>query len=199
VIGAVTGLLFILYFRFVAQEMLFFTVGTIFATSYVCDVLHAEKLLAFITAGFIVQNLSKHGHDMIEALERISLPAFVVYFTIKAAGLNLTEHTSGRQGQHGPDDQTPPRSISKRGSSRARKYLFMAAQRHIQRCPIARAWYQHKVDQHRGCKKPRKVALVAMMRKLIGALYHVGRGADYDGSKLFDVQRLVDKGYLPAD
>ena len=89
VIGAVTGLLFILYFRFVAREMIFFTVGTIFATSYVCDVLHAEKLLAFITAGFLVQNLSKHGHDMIEALERISLPVFVVYFTIKAAGLNL--------------------------------------------------------------------------------------------------------------
>jgi Kef-type K+ transport system membrane component KefB len=89
IIGAVTGLLFILYFRFVAREMIFFTVGTIFATSYVCDVLHAEKLLAFITAGFLVQNLSKHGHDMIEALERISLPVFVVYFTIKAAGLNL--------------------------------------------------------------------------------------------------------------
>lgn len=116
----------------------------------------------------------------------------------KAAGLNLVEDTSGREGQHGEDDETPPMRISKRGSSRARKYLFMAAQRHIQRCPLARAWHHHKVDRHQGCNQPKKIALVAMMRKLTRALYHIGRGADYDGSKLFDVERLVDKGYLPA-
>jgi len=89
VIGLATGLLFIAYFRFVAREMLFFTVGAIFVASFVCDIVHAEKLLAFLTAGFIVQNLSRHGHTMIEALESISMPAFVVYFTIKAAELNL--------------------------------------------------------------------------------------------------------------
>lgn len=115
----------------------------------------------------------------------------------KAAGLNLTEDTSGRTGQHNRQDDAPPMRISKRGSSRARKYLYMAAQRHIQDCPIARAWHQHKVAQHTGCDGAKKIALVAMMRKLIGAVYHVGRGADYDGSKLFDVERLVDKGYLP--
>ena len=89
IIGAVTGAVFILYFRFVAQEMIVFTVGAIFVATYACNQLHAEKLLAFITAGFIVQNLSRHGHDMIEALERISLPVFVLYFTLKAADLNL--------------------------------------------------------------------------------------------------------------
>lgn len=117
----------------------------------------------------------------------------------KAAGLNLVEDTSGRQGQHDPEDETPPMHISKRGSSRVRKYLFLAAQRHIRRCPIAQAWYQHKVDQHRGCRRPEKIALVAIMRKLSRALYHIGRGADYDGSKLFDVERLVNKGYLPDE
>lgn len=89
VIGVATGLIFIAYFRFVAREMLFFTVGAIFVASFICDIVHAEKLLAFLTAGFIVQNLSRHGHTMIEALESISMPAFVVYFTIKAAELNL--------------------------------------------------------------------------------------------------------------
>jgi Kef-type K+ transport system membrane component KefB len=89
VIGAVTGLVFILYFRFVSQEMIVFTVGAFFVASYACEQLHAERLLAFITAGFIVQNFSRHGHDMIEALERISLPVFVIYFALQAVDLNL--------------------------------------------------------------------------------------------------------------
>lgn len=117
----------------------------------------------------------------------------------KAAGLNLIEDTSGQEGQHSEDDEVPSMRISKRGSSRARKYLYLAAQRHIQRCPIARAWHQHKIEQHAGCRRPETIALVAMMRKLIRALYHIGRGADYDGSKLFDVDRLTSKGYLPDE
>jgi len=89
VIGGITGLVFILYFRFVSREMIVFTVGAFFVASYACEQLHAERLLAFITAGFIVQNFSRHGHDMIEALERISLPVFVIYFALQAVDLNL--------------------------------------------------------------------------------------------------------------
>ncbi|MGM0559016.1 MAG: cation:proton antiporter, partial [Myxococcota bacterium] len=89
VIGVVMGLVFIGYLRFVAREMLLFTVGVIFAGAAVAKMLHAEMLLAFLVAGFIVQNLSRHGHDMIHALEKISLPVFVVYFMIQAAQLDL--------------------------------------------------------------------------------------------------------------
>ncbi|QDG50718.1 hypothetical protein FIV42_08240 [Persicimonas caeni] len=89
VIGIVTGGLFILYLRFVAREMLLFTVGLIFAAAAVAEMVHAEMLLAFLAAGFIVQNFSKHGHDMIHALEKISLPVFVIYFMIQAAELDL--------------------------------------------------------------------------------------------------------------
>lgn len=89
VIGVVTGLVFIAYLRFVRREELFFTVAVIFATSYVSFALHAETLLAFLTAGFIVQNFSRHGHDMIHALEKISLPVFLVYFMTQAAQLDL--------------------------------------------------------------------------------------------------------------
>jgi Kef-type K+ transport system membrane component KefB len=89
VIGIVMGLVFIAYLRFVAREKLLFTVGVIFAGAAVAKMLHAEMLLAFLVAGFIVQNLSRHGHDMIHALEKISLPVFVVYFMIQAAQLDL--------------------------------------------------------------------------------------------------------------
>lgn len=89
VIGSVTGVIFILYMRFIGREMLFFTVAAIFAASYVCTALHAEALLAFLTAGFIVQNFSKHGHDLIHTLEQISLPVFIIYFMTQAAQLDL--------------------------------------------------------------------------------------------------------------
>ncbi len=89
VIGVVTGALFIVYLRFVGREMLLFTVGIIFAAAAVADMVGAEKLLAFLTAGFVVQNFSKHGHDMIDALEKISLPVFVIYFMTQAAQLDL--------------------------------------------------------------------------------------------------------------
>lgn len=115
----------------------------------------------------------------------------------KAAGLNLVEDTSGQEGQHGAGDETPPMTISKRGSSRARKQLFLAAQRWSQDCPAARAWYRHKVDQHRGCDNAEKLSLVALMRKLIRVLYHIGRGAEYRPSELFEFDRLRNRGYHP--
>lgn len=89
IIGIVTGIIFILYLQFVAREKLLFTVALIFAASYVSQLLHAETLMAFLTAGFIVQNFSRHGHDMIHSLEKISLPVFVIYFMTQAALLDL--------------------------------------------------------------------------------------------------------------
>jgi|GEM_PF-245520 len=89
VVGTVTGLIFIAYMRYVRQEMMLFTVAIIFATSYVCKILHAETLLAFLTAGFIVQNFSRHGHDLIHELEKLSTPVFIVYFMTQAALLDI--------------------------------------------------------------------------------------------------------------
>ncbi|MCA9557083.1 MAG: IS110 family transposase [Myxococcales bacterium] len=97
----------------------------------------------------------------------------------KAAGLNLTEHSSGKRkgGVH----------ISKRGPARVRKYLFIAAMRLVQTDPIVRAWYRRR----RAYTEEAKLrALLAVVRKLARALVHVARGAAFDASKLFDVRRL---------
>jgi transposase len=102
---------------------------------------------------------------------------------LKAMGLNLKEKSSGTvQGQL---------KITKRGPSRVRQYLWLAAFRWIQHDPIAKAWYQRK-KQRDGGRASR--AIVALMRKLAKALYHVGRGAIFDSSKLFDVRRLQLSG-----
>ena len=98
---------------------------------------------------------------------------------LKAMGLNLKEKSSGTiQGQL---------KITKRGPSRVRHYLWLAVFRWIQKDPIANAWYQRK-KQRDGGRASR--AAVALMRKLAKALYHVGRGAVFDSSKLFDTRRL---------
>ena len=54
--------------------------------------------------------------------------------------------------------------------------------------PVVRAWYLRKVERQGGQAKMK--AVVAVMRKLICALWHVGRGERFDASKLFDTTRL---------
>jgi transposase len=99
----------------------------------------------------------------------------------KACGLNLRERSSGtaaNQGLH----------LTKRGPGLVRKYLFLATLRWIQRDAIARAWYQRR----RGYTDEAKLrAVVALMRKLVHAIWAMRTGAAYDASKLFDTTRLA--------
>ncbi len=98
---------------------------------------------------------------------------------LKAVGLNLKVISSGiRQGQP---------AITKRGPSRLRWYLYFAVLRWIQRDPLARAWYDQKVQRDGG---QRMKAIVALMRKLLRGLWWVARGEAFDSRKLFDVRRL---------
>lgn len=97
----------------------------------------------------------------------------------KAMGLNLKERTSGeKKGRVG---------ITKRGNSQVRQLLYMAALRLIVTDSIVRAWYRAR----RSYKSESKVsAVVAVMRKLARALWHVARGKTFDATMLFDVRRL---------
>ena len=51
--------------------------------------IHLEPLLICVTAGFTVQNVSRQGSRFIEAIESVSLPVYVLFFTLAGAGLNL--------------------------------------------------------------------------------------------------------------
>lgn len=98
----------------------------------------------------------------------------------KSAGLNLRERSSGKyEGRL---------KLTKRGSGQARQYLFLAVLRLLQRDPLVKAWYDKKVERDGGVKLK---AIVALMRKLIRALWHVGRGNVFDSRLLFDATRLT--------
>ena len=92
----------------------------------------------------------------------------------KAMGLNLAERSIGKwQGKL---------KISKRGSSKVRRWLYLAALRWVKHEPV-RSWYLHQKAQRRGEGKP---ALIGVMRKLASALYHVGgHGVVFDRNQLY--------------
>jgi transposase len=97
----------------------------------------------------------------------------------KAMGLNLKERSSGNKiGQL---------SITKRGSGQTRQLLYMAALRLLNSDPVVVAWYRGRKGFKAGV--PLK-AIVAVMRKVARALWHVARGETFDAKKLFDVRRL---------
>lgn len=99
---------------------------------------------------------------------------------VKSLGLNLKEHSSGESkgGLH----------ITKRGPGIVRMMLYMAVLRMIQTDEVVRAWYAKKVGRMGGELKTK--AIVAIMRKLAGALWHVAKGSKFDARKLFDADRL---------
>ncbi len=98
---------------------------------------------------------------------------------LKALGLNLKERSSGKhKGQL---------RITKRGPGQARRYLYFAALRWLYRDRVIGAWYQNKVKRD-GNRKGK--AIVAIMRKLVLALWHVAQGEVFDSRKLFNTQTL---------
>jgi transposase len=92
----------------------------------------------------------------------------------KALGLNLKERSSGQhKGQL---------KITKRGSGPARRDLYLATLRLIQRDEIVKTWFENKVKANGGGNKQRIV--VALMRKLSRALWHLARGQAFDARRL---------------
>ncbi len=89
-LGAAIGLLFALYMRFVGQEVLLVIVGVVYAATVLATALHLDPpVLLFIAAGFTVANFSRQGEALIHNVERLSMPVYVVFFTLAGAKLHL--------------------------------------------------------------------------------------------------------------
>ena len=99
---------------------------------------------------------------------------------LKALGLNLKERSSGKhKGQL---------KITKRGPSLARFYLYFAALRLIARDPIVKHWYKLKSNSPGAVKNK---CVIALMRKLAKALWHLARGSTFDPTKLFNLKAIA--------
>jgi transposase len=118
------------------------------------------------TAAVIVTRADPRQYSCARALE-------------KACGLNLREKSSG--------EMFGRLTITKRGPALVRQVLYLFALRMLQESAIVRAWYKRRRGYTEDSKQR---AVVAVMRKLVRALFHVARGNAFDATKLFDVRRL---------
>jgi transposase len=98
----------------------------------------------------------------------------------KAMGLNLKVKSSG--------EGEGKLHITKRGPAQVRQLLYLAVLRLLQSDPVVAAWCHARKSY--GGESGKRKAIVAVMRKLVRALWHVARGSAFDASKLFDVRRL---------
>lgn len=108
--------------------------------------------------------------------ELLVLPADLsVRQWVAHAGLDPTRHESGTSVERRA-------RISKVGSTHIRRVLYMPALVAVRREPAVRGFYEHLLA--RG--KPPMVALVAVMRKLLHAVYGMLKhGADFEGEKFY--------------
>jgi transposase len=106
----------------------------------------------------------------------------------KACGLNLKESSSGERQNRGVH-------ITKRGPGLVRKYLYLLAMRMVSQHEVVRAWYQRRKHFTADSKMS---SLIAVMRKLLKALWHVARGERFDATKLFDTRRLGLSPVVPS-
>jgi len=87
--GILFGLIIGSYIRWVKEKLPLFLVGIGFLGSMICRFYHLEPLLAFMIAGFFVENFSYMGEDLIKALEKSAFPVYVVFFAISGSSINL--------------------------------------------------------------------------------------------------------------
>ncbi|MCB9677576.1 MAG: hypothetical protein H6737_20890 [Alphaproteobacteria bacterium] len=99
VLGALVGGVMHLYLQYVGAEILIFIVGWVFMTAELATGVahwidphgHPELALVFITAGFVTSNFSSMGDELIHEVERLSLPVYVVFFTMAGAKLHIDD------------------------------------------------------------------------------------------------------------
>jgi hypothetical protein len=87
--GVILGALVTFYMRGVGAVLPLFIVGVAVLAGQVSRQFHLEPLLLCIVAGFVIENATSMGRRFIEAIERSSLPVYVVFFAIGGAAFNL--------------------------------------------------------------------------------------------------------------
>jgi Kef-type K+ transport system membrane component KefB len=89
VAGSVLGLLVALYLRFVKAEPLLFFVGVIYVAHLLAQEFDLDPVVLFIVSGFATANFSNEGDAMLETIETLSMPVYVVFFTLSGAHVDL--------------------------------------------------------------------------------------------------------------
>lgn len=88
-LGTSLGLLIVAYLRFVKKNFVVVLVVLGFGFTEVLNYLHLEPLLTFLVAGFLVQNLSKQGENLLHTVQDMGSVVYVLFFATAGAHLNI--------------------------------------------------------------------------------------------------------------
>lgn len=90
VAGGVLGALTVFYLRYINLEVTFFLICLIIFGGYAASLFHFETLLMFVIAGMITSNFAPEK-EFEEAAENLSLPVFILFFTLAGATIDLSQ------------------------------------------------------------------------------------------------------------
>lgn len=88
-VGTTLGLALAAYLRLVGKNLLLVLLALGFGLTEFMRYIHIDPLLSFLTAGFVVQNLSLQGDKLLHAVEQTSSLVFIVFFATAGAHLDL--------------------------------------------------------------------------------------------------------------
>jgi Kef-type K+ transport system membrane component KefB len=88
-IGTTLGLALAAYMRLIGTQLILVLLAMGFGAWEVIRYLSFDSLLTFLTAGFVVQNLSDQGEKFLHAIERTGGVVYVLFFATAGAHLNI--------------------------------------------------------------------------------------------------------------
>ncbi len=88
-IGTTLGLVLAAYLRLVGGQLLLVLMALGFGVTAGLKYVHVDPLLTFLTAGFVVQNLSAQGPKLLHAVEQMGSVVFVLFFATAGAHLDV--------------------------------------------------------------------------------------------------------------
>ncbi len=88
-VGVAFGLVISTFLARVGRDIPVFVLAISLAIWQVAATLHLETLLIALTAGFWVENFAKKGHELIQGIERLSLPIYALFFAAAGTKVNI--------------------------------------------------------------------------------------------------------------
>jgi Kef-type K+ transport system membrane component KefB len=88
-VGTTLGLALIVYLAVVKRQLLLVLIGLGFGATEALRYIRIDPLLTFMVLGFVVENLSRHGHELRHEIEKLGGVVYVIFFAIAGADLDV--------------------------------------------------------------------------------------------------------------
>jgi len=87
--GTTLGLVVVFYLRLVGRELLLFLLVVGYGATEFTAYFHFEAMLLFLTAGFVVANISRQGERLLDAVAAGGRVIYVIFFALTGAAVDL--------------------------------------------------------------------------------------------------------------